>query len=959
MPKKIKKSDIFLKKIVFIAFILLIVIKVLLITVAYSYVLQKMGVLHMLYYFFTLMQSDFLILGIALALIRAVDKQKYLILKILFLLGVIWIYALYRGDLLVILSFQQRLSFTTGLNFLSAGPNVVFLYSMIFLMSFLLVVFLAFLLAKSIKIKINENLFLRVMIASFLRYGIPFPQISFLGVELPEKNILDKVARNAYELSLQDQKEKSDLSTKKKLDLPEIKLENLEKRKSFWLEIAKKQPEEIFQTFGYSSLKKAKDQYGDSYVFEVLSAAVAAAPELAFSYIDVYKDRKDEQGDTVVKPLLKIAIQQKPELAFRYLDKYQDIVEWNEKIAKSLLNFAAQQYKDPLTFEELFHEVKGRNNKKNLILVFLESASSVDSQKFWGLNDRMPLTDKVSDDGVSFLQMHANGTSSDMGHIATLLWMEPVVFDYATGTRYQNYTGYVAPLAEFFNRLGYATTFLSTVSLEFLDQRNFLKRAGYQTIIGEEAFEDRKKYTFDAAPDKDLYDKALEIVKEQKSPFFLTLQTISSHTPYNTPYGRTAEAMYRYEDETFSEFYQELKKTDFFKDGILMVVGDHRKMVPLEDEEFAKRGTTAAAKIMAFAIGSWISAHSLDDHLYQQTDLFYSLLSEFWSGEVKVFQKYNDLFTQTIVRNRSVKHRYDQKKSNIANAEGQAGYIDLNRMEIIDGASYFPVDEILNYLRLSIAYQMKAHGIKEWDIYANTADKTYVISHRWVSKKASENSLAAFKLARDAQADGIEFDVSTTKDGKLVIYHGPKIYPHTTCKQETREICQMTREELQKCKLKNGEDILLLEEFLPQVKNRFSFFFLDFKTSTNPQCKQNNQLLLDKAIALVKKYKMDGNTIFSSYDEKLADVLGKRGDVSSALDTFSLTALDQLSGSYFSYFMTPAENFSKKLVENLNHQSAEGVAYVVNSVEYAKKLKEMGVRFLMTDEVAKLKEGLK
>lgn len=99
--------------------------------------------------------------------------------------------------------------------------------------------------------------------------------------------------------------------------------------------------------------------------------------------------------------------------------------------------------------------------------------------------------------------------------------------------------------------------------------------------------------------------------------------------------------------------------------------------------------------------------------------------------------------------------------------------------------------------------------------------------------------------------------------------------------------------------------------------------------------------------------------IFSSYDEKLADVLGKRGDVSSALDTFSLTALDQLSGSYFSYFMTPAENFSKKLVENLNHQSAEGVAYVVNSVEYAKKLKEMGVRFLMTDEVAKLKEGLK
>lgn len=51
----------------------------------------------------------------------------------------------------------------------------------------------------------------------------------------------------------------------------------------------------------------------------------------------------------------------------------------------------------------------------------------------------MPLTDKVSDDGRSFTQLHANGMSSDMGHIATLLGVEPAVFNYATGTRYQNY----------------------------------------------------------------------------------------------------------------------------------------------------------------------------------------------------------------------------------------------------------------------------------------------------------------------------------------------------------------------------------------------------------------------------------------------------------------------------------------------------------------------------------------
>jgi hypothetical protein len=69
---------------------------------------------------------------------------------------------------------------------------------------------------------------------------------------------------------------------------------------------------------------------------------------------------------------------------------YENFVEDHEKIAKSLLQFAAQVYEAPLTFDQLFSENKGRENKSNVILVFLESASSVDSQKFGGLNNRMP-----------------------------------------------------------------------------------------------------------------------------------------------------------------------------------------------------------------------------------------------------------------------------------------------------------------------------------------------------------------------------------------------------------------------------------------------------------------------------------------------------------------------------------------------------------------------------------------
>lgn len=72
---------------------------------------------------------------------------------------------------------------------------------------------------------------------------------------------------------------------------------------------------------------------------------------------------------------------------------------------------------------------------------------------------------------------------------------------------------------------------------------------------------------------------------------------------------------------------------------------------------------------------------------------------------------------------------------------------------------------------------------------------------------ATENSFAAFEDASKLGADGLEFDVTITQDGQLVVYHGPKLYNNTVCKQEVRDICQMDWQEVQRCLLNNGEKI--------------------------------------------------------------------------------------------------------------------------------------------------------
>ena len=48
---------------------------------------------------------------------------------------------------------------------------------------------------------------------------------------------------------------------------------------------------------------------------------------------------------------------------------------------------------------------------------------------------------------------------------------------------------------------------------------------------------------------------------------------------------------------------------------------------------------------------------------------------------------------------------------------------------------------------------------------------TLAFAHRGASAYAPENTLAAFELAAEMGAAGIEFDVQITRDGKLIIHH--------------------------------------------------------------------------------------------------------------------------------------------------------------------------------------------
>jgi len=84
-----------------------------------------------------------------------------------------------------------------------------------------------------------------------------------------------------------------------------------------------------------------------------------------------------------------------------------------------------------------------------------------------------------------------------------------------------------------------------------------------------------------------------------------------------------------------------------------------------------------------------------------------------------------------------------------------------------------------------------------------------VIAHRGASAVEVENSLAAFRAARNLGADAVELDVHATADGHLVVHHDEMIGPH--------HVAHCSFAEVRDYRLANGEPVPTLEEALAVI----------------------------------------------------------------------------------------------------------------------------------------------
>ena len=129
-----------------------------------------------------------------------------------------------------------------------------------------------------------------------------------------------------------------------------------------------------------------------------------------------------------------------------------------------------------------------------------------------------------------------------------------------------------------------------------------------------------------------------------------------------------------------------------------------------------------------------------------------------------------------------------------------------------------------------------------------TWHKNQVIAHRgaWKKQNLPENSIASLKHAFKLNCYGSEFDVHLTADSVVVVNHDATFLG--------MNIAKSTYQQLLAKKLSNGELIPTLEEFIKTgLKQKKTKLILEIKPQNLG--KERDQILTEKALQLVRKYK--------------------------------------------------------------------------------------------------------
>ncbi|GGA32281.1 glycerophosphoryl diester phosphodiesterase [Kroppenstedtia guangzhouensis] len=235
-----------------------------------------------------------------------------------------------------------------------------------------------------------------------------------------------------------------------------------------------------------------------------------------------------------------------------------------------------------------------------------------------------------------------------------------------------------------------------------------------------------------------------------------------------------------------------------------------------------------------------------------------------------------------------------------------------------------------------------------------------IFAHRGFSAAAPENTMAAFRLAAEAGADGLELDVHLSKDREVVVIHDETVSRTTDGKGKVREL---TLEELRRLDAGSrfgrefaGEKIPLLHEVLELAVQKNLWLNIELKNNKFP-----DPALEEKVLELTARFGLTRKVIFSSFNHySLRRLKEKQPEVDTALLYMARLIepwhyADRVGAdSLHPYWPTVTE----EVIRSCRERGLNLRPFTVNQAREMRRLIRLGVNGIITDKVSLLSELL-
>lgn len=260
--------------------------------------------------------------------------------------------------------------------------------------------------------------------------------------------------------------------------------------------------------------------------------------------------------------------------------KYYNVVQVN---VNGL--FTDGDYKRPYykfkrkTIQDLAYKTyDGLSQHKNVILILVESLAC-DVTFLCGNNyDYSPFMKQLASENIWFPNYYTNNFHTN-GALFTITTGLPLINSAHGEDTFFNRAFYENDLVNSFKSEGYITAYYTPAS-PVLNKKKQLEVSNYTYISTvQDRFYDgkEKKGVFNSVSDEDMFNKIFYDLQINDNPKFFMLTTISTHTPYITPWGtRNVKQAYEYTDYVLKNFIEKLNNINYFKNGIVVITGDHR-----------------------------------------------------------------------------------------------------------------------------------------------------------------------------------------------------------------------------------------------------------------------------------------------------------------------------------------------------------------------------------------------